>query len=155
MLEAEFSLRQVVWFRFQILIHYVLLPLIQLLHYSLGRDVSFLCIFCHLWKFAYSTSLHLIYVEVIPYLGCLVKCKKNLKINLSKFREAKLKIVHSIFLYQALWQNKNEKIVLEIRKQTMFCDLHNLSLYQPWEYNSLFIASQRLQVASSIATPSD
>lgn len=51
------------------------------------------------------------YVEVIPYLACMVKCKKNLKINLSKFREAKLKIVHSVFLYQALslWQTKNEK----------------------------------------------
>lgn len=88
-------------------------------------------------------------------LACMVKCKKHLKINLSMLREAKWKIVHSVFLYQALWQTKNEKkYILEIRKKTMSCDLYNLSPYQPWEYSSLFIATQRLQMASSIATPS-
>lgn len=75
------------------------------------------------------------YVELIPFLACIVKCKKHLKINVSMFREAKWKIVHSVFLYQALWQTKNEKKITGDKKEN----------YVLWFVQSKSLSAVRIQ----------
>lgn len=52
-------------------------------------------------------------------------------------------------------QKKKKKTIGDKKENFPVINSHNLNPYQLWEYSSLFIALWRLQMSSSIATPSD